>query len=94
MRPKGGNASLGELIGGNKPAMTLSNLPELLGEKTPELPRTIVGRYRLIRALRHRFGDSYRNIPGINNIIEEFDEDVRFEGVLEKARKIKPKKEE
>lgn len=93
MREKGGNATLGELIGGAS-EMSLTNLPEILGEKMPELPKTKVGRYRLVRALRHRFGDNYRNIPGVKGLIAEFDDDLRHEGVRKKLSGIKPIKKE
>lgn len=88
MRAKGGKATLGELIGGTSPNMTLSNLQDILGEKLPELPRTKVGKYRLMRSLRHRFGNQYRNIPGVKNLISEFDDDMRFNGVMEQMKKI------
>lgn len=87
MRPKGGKATLGELIGSNS-NMTLNDLDNILGERRPELPKNKVGRYRLIRSLRHRFGDQYRNIPGVKNIISEFDEEVRFQGVLDRMKKV------
>lgn len=89
MRPKGGNATLGELLGGAS-EMSLTNIGEILGEKRPELPKTKVGRYRLVRALRQRFGDNYRNIPGVRNIIEEFDDEIHHEGAKKRLAKIKP----
>lgn len=85
MRSKEQPATLGELIG--KPAdsgddLDLDDLPELLGEKMPELPHNRVGKYRLLNALKMRFGEGYRNIPGIKNIISQFDENVRTENVV------------
>ena len=90
-RPKGGRATLGELMGGTK-GMSLDSLPDILGEKMPELPKNKIGRYRLIRSLRNRFGNEYRNIPGIKGLVEEFDEEIRFQGVLDQAKKIKMKR--
>lgn len=84
---------MGELIGGVS-EMSLTNLSEILGEKSPELPKTKVGRYRLVRALRQRFGDNYRNIPGVKDIVSEFDEELRFNKTKKRLAKIKmPKKE-
>lgn len=94
MRERGGRATLGELIGGKRSAMSLDNLEDILGEKMPELPRTQVGRFRLVRALRNRFGDGYRNIPGVKGIIKDFEEDMRFEEVLGRMKKVgKPRRE-
>jgi len=93
MRAKGGNATLGELIGGENSSMSLTNIGDILGEKLPELPKTSVGRFRLIKALQQRFGNGYRNIPGVGNIIKEFDEDIRFNGQVGKMKLIQPKKE-
>lgn len=94
MRPRGGNATLGELLGGVGQNVNLENLHQVLGEKMPELPRNAVGRFRLVKSLQQRFGNGFRSIPGVANIIKEFDEDVRFSGVIEKASAIKPKKKE
>lgn len=89
-RPSGGKATLGELMGGAS-GMSLKDLPDILGEKLPELPKNKVGRYRLIRSLRQRFGDGYRNIPGVKGLVEEFDDEIRFQGILNQAKRIKPK---
>lgn len=91
MRPRGGKATLGELMGGAQ-SMSLKDLPDILGEKYPELPKNKVGRYRLVRSLRNRFGNEYRNIPGVKGLIEEFDEEIRYQGVLDKIKKVKPRK--
>ena len=92
MRPRGGNATLGELLGGENQSMSLKNIKDILGEKTPELPRSAVGRFRLIKSLQQRFGNGWRNIPGVNNIVKEFDDDMAFEGTISKMKAIKPKK--
>ncbi len=92
MRAKGGNASLGELMGGNK-EMSMDNIQDILGEKMQEMPKNSVGRFRLIKSLQQRFGNGFRNIPGVKDIIKQFDDDVAFEGTLGKMRMIKPKGE-
>lgn len=91
-RPSGGNATLGELMGGKEQSMSLSNIKDILGEKLPELPRNSVGRFRLVKSLQQRFGDGYRNIPGVQGILKEFDEEIEFEGVLSRMKKIKPQR--
>lgn len=89
-RPK---ALLGEIMGavsekGQQNSLTLKDLPDILGETMPELPKNQVGRFRLIRSLKRRFGDSYRNLPGIKNLISEFDDEISFESDLNKLRKV------
>lgn len=86
-------ATLGELMGSaGKRDMSLNNLDSILGEKMPDLPRNRIGRYRLMRALRNRFGNDYRNIPGVRDIVAEFDDEIRFDGVLGRMKKIKTQK--
>lgn len=88
MRAKGGNATLGELIGGAKD-MSLKELPEILGEKMQDMPRNSVGRHRLIRSLSQRFGPGFRNIPGVKNIIKEFDDEIEFSRLKSKISSLK-----
>jgi hypothetical protein len=92
MRAKGGNATLGEIVGGVR-EMSLEKLPDILGEKMIDMPKNKVGRYRLIRSLRNRFGDNFRNIPGVKDIVKEFDEEIKYEGLKKRLGSIKaPKK--
>jgi hypothetical protein len=94
MRPKEMNTSLGELMGGaEKSPMKLANLGDILGEKMQEMPRTAVGRFRLVKALQQRYGDGFRNIPGVKGLIKEFDDEIEFDGVLSKMKAIRPKRE-
>jgi len=93
VRKAGGVASLGELMGGaEKQSMTLDNLGEILGEKMQEMPKNSVGRFRLMKALQQRYGNGYRNIPGIKGIIKEFDDSVAFDGVIKKMKNINKNK--
>lgn len=83
MRPKDKPASLAELLGkspGGK--MSVMDLPNLLGEKMPELPRNRIGKFRLGNALKMRFGAGYKNIPGIKDLIADFDKDVEAENIV------------
>ena len=95
MRPKGTKASFAEIMGGSPQGgkMSLKDLPEILGhDKVMEMPRNAIGKYRLRRALQQRFGDGYRNIPGVKGLMKEFEEDIQFEGILSKVRSIKPQR--
>lgn len=83
MRSKDKPASLSELLGkdANKD-LSLKDLSKILGEKMPELPKNRIGRFRLLNALKVRFGSGYKNIPGVKNIISEFDEAIQTENVI------------
>lgn len=89
-------ATLGELMGAAPAAksesgkkLTLEDLSGMLGEKMPKLEFTPVGRLRLTTALRNRFGDNYKNLPGISDIMSEFDKHAQFEVAKAKMRMIK-----
>ena len=59
----------------------LRDLPSVLGEKMPEIEFNEVGRLRLMKALQNRFGQGFRNIPGVRSALSEFDEEVRLNKV-------------
>jgi hypothetical protein len=90
-------ASLKELMGSagssaKQRELSLSDLGDLLGEKLPELEFHPVGRLRLITALRNRFGDNYRNIPGVKNIMSQFDDEAKFNVKLQQLKQLKAKR--
>jgi hypothetical protein len=91
------NVSLGELMGkgGDKAKggrkLTLDDLGEILGERMPKLQFSPVGRMRLTSALRVRFGDGYHHLPGINDILSEFDKEAAFNVKLQEIKQIKYK---
>lgn len=85
--------SLHELMGkGGGKDVTLDRLGDLLGERMPKLEFTPVGRLRLTTALRNRFGDSYRNLPGIDNVLAEFDKEADFRVKIEEMKMIRGRK--
>lgn len=89
--------TLNEIMGGSgdkakKKKLGLNDLEELLGERMPKLEYTPVGRLRLTTALRNRFGDSYRNLPGIDDIMKEFDTESAFNVKLAEMRQIRVRK--
>lgn len=89
MRSADKPASLNELMGkaGECEVMGVKDLPKLLGDKMPELPRTRIGKFRLINALQQRFGAGYMNIPMVKNILKEFDQEVDTENVIRRNKK-------
>lgn len=87
--------SLNELMGkaaqAGKKHLSLDDLGDLLGERMPKLEFTPVGRFRLTTALRNRFGDNYRNLPGINDIMKEFDKEAEFNVKVQEMKSIMKK---
>lgn len=81
---KGRNATLGEVLGkkgaeASSRGIELKDLPDLLGEGMPKLEFHALGRVRLHRALEQRFGQNYRSIPGVQEIMRKFDHEVKIE---------------
>lgn len=72
--------------------LTLDDLGELLGERMPKLEFTPVGRLRLTTALRNRFGDNYRNLPGIDDVMSEFEKEAKFRVKLAEMKMVKGKR--
>lgn len=92
-------ASLQELMGkhaGGKASaskgLSLGDLPMILGDALPELPKNSVGRFRLVRALQQRFGKNFRSLPGVENLVKEFDQDIKHHELMGKLSGIKPKR--
>lgn len=72
--------------------LSLDDLHDLLGEKMPKLEFSPVGRLRLTSALRNRFGDGYKNLPGIEDIMKEFDKEADFNVKKQQMKMIKGRK--
>lgn len=83
------NELMGKAAGSGSKKLTLDDLGELLGERMPKLQFSPVGRLRLTTALRNRFGDNYRNLPGIDEIMKEFDDHANFNVKLQEMKMIK-----
>ncbi len=81
---KKANLTLGEVMGrkgesAHSHGLELSDLPDLLGEGMPHLEFHALGRVRLMRALRTRFGENFRNVPGIQSLIKKYDDEAKIE---------------
>ena len=84
--------SLAEMMGSygaNKGKLTLDSLPNILGDGMPELPKTQVGRHRLVRSLQQRYGNNFRSLPGVKDLISEFDKHLDFEKKIAKMKAIR-----
>ena len=86
MSDKGSKGTLGEMMGGSPETVTLKDLPNLLGEKMPKMEFDRVGKMRLMSSLRNRFGDGFRDLPGIENIIKQFDSEIRLKTLIKMNR--------
>ncbi len=84
MREAGKPATLAELMGkqDNMADLGLKDLPNLLGEQMPELPKNRIGKFRLLNALSQRFGPGYKNLPMVSKILKEFDDEIELENVI------------
>lgn len=90
MRDSTTPATLGELLGEGfegRTQLALNDLPKLLGEKMPEIKFDRVGRLRLLNSLRMRFGDGYRNVPGIKDLLGEFDKEIKVNSIVKLNRR-------
>jgi hypothetical protein len=88
MRSESKTASLNELMGSSG-KLSLSNLHEALGEKMPEIPLNRIGRIRLVNALQERYGVNYKNLPGVKDVIAEFDKNAAVEMAISKNQEAK-----
>lgn len=86
MREEGTPASLSEMLGSGKSQVTMENLPEVLGLKMPEIPHNRVGKLRLVHALQQRFGANYRQTPGVNDLLAEFEQKLSDNEIIEKNK--------
>lgn len=56
------------------PKIQLAGLEQhLKPEQMPILDAGPIGRHRLIQALKNRYGIMFRNVPGVSNILKEYD---------------------
>lgn len=69
--------------------LSLDDLGDILGERMPKLDFSPVGRLRLTSALRMRFGDNFKFLPGISSILKEFDRETAFNVKLQEMKMIK-----
>jgi hypothetical protein len=78
--------SKGEEFSSGKAHLSMDDLKELLGDGMPKIRHTQGGKLRLVRALQQRFGDNYRNIPGIESFLTEFDDDIKHKMTVAKLK--------
>lgn len=86
--------TLAELMGSSaasrgEQGLSLKQLPVILGDAMPDLPKNAVGRHRLVRALQQRFGPNFRSLPGVGGLIKEFDTEVELETRVQRIASIR-----
>jgi hypothetical protein len=86
------SGSLAEIMGkkgaAKSDSLEMGDLKELLGDGMPEMKFDPVGRIRLVKALHQRFGEGYRSIPGVKNIMKEFDDRVSFDVKVRRMKSL------
>lgn len=80
---KQGRTSLAEVMGSKadkaqSSGLGFNDLPKLLGDQMPKLEFHTLGRIRLVRALRNRFGENFRSVPGIQELMTKFDHEAKI----------------
>lgn len=58
--------------------MDTDPIRRLLGEDMPDITPTPLGRFRLISALKSKFGPSYRNYPQASEVLSHFDSEMSY----------------
>jgi hypothetical protein len=71
---------------GSGPKMDMAPFHEVFGDQTPHIEPTPIGRYRLVNALKGRFGDSYRSYPTAIKLLNHFDSQY---DLMRRQRKIR-----
>ena len=79
---KAGRVSLAEIFGKkggelDGAPLSMDDMKELLGDNMPKVSFTQAGRLRMVRALQQRFGDNFKNIPGVNAFLKDFDDESK-----------------
>jgi hypothetical protein len=69
-----------------EPQMNMGPIKDVLGDDMPEITPTPLGRFRLVSALRNKFGDNYNNVPKAKIALTHFDNEHDY---FRKLRKIR-----
>lgn len=85
--------TLGEMMGKGEASkgsqeISLKNLRDFLGDGMPEIKFNPLGRVRLIKALKQRFGEGFRAIPGVSKTLKAFDNESSFDLKVREMKKI------
>lgn len=70
------------------PEMDLKPIHAVLGEDTPAISPTPLGRMRLLNALKAKFGANYRNIPQASKALDHFASEMRYFDTLRNVKGV------
>lgn len=73
------NITVREMMGEEVPMkMDLSPIKEALGEDLPEIPANSLGKIRLVKLLRNKYGINYRNFAPAIRALNHFESEMRY----------------
>lgn len=58
--------------------LNLTPFRQVLGEDIPDLPLNKIGRFRLLQALRRKFGISFKNVGQAKKLLDMFDRQLKI----------------
>ena len=56
-------------------------------EEQPPYDVSPVGRHRMVKALKKRYGETYRSVPGVQKALKSFDGELNFRKLLGRVKK-------
>ncbi len=83
-------STIGDLGSGDGPSdipqMDLGPIHAVLGDDTPALTPTPLGRLRLTTALKAKFGPNFRNNPAASGALDHFDSELKYFTALRRVK--------
>lgn len=61
-----------------EPQFNLKPIQEVLGDATPDITPTQLGKFRLVVALQKRFGPDYKNVLQAKKLLDYFEKEHAF----------------
>jgi hypothetical protein len=58
--------------------LEMAPFKEALGEDIPDFPLNKLGRYRLMQALRYKYGPGFKNVSGAVKLLALFDREMKL----------------
>lgn len=58
--------------------LDMTPFKEALGADIPSFPLNKIGRYRLLQALRYKFGPGFKNVSGAVKLLNMFDRELKL----------------
>jgi hypothetical protein len=61
--------------------LNLTPFRQILGDDIPDLPLNKIGRFRLLQALRRKFGANFKNVGQAKKLLDIFDRQLKISKV-------------